>query len=130
MFVVKHQLRYMQRIRFFVYVLLANLLVATFAHAENDILGRAYFLDSSNSLSFKQVQRESFTPYEGVLTGGFQKGTYWLKLRVRQTDDELVLRIRPIFTEEIELFESNSVEKKSIIGAKHSWRNNQVQRTR
>jgi len=109
------------------FVLLSNLMLGAFAHAKDYVIDRSYYLDESNAKSFQQIEQEAFTPYQHVLTGGFQSGTYWLKLNIRHSDEWLVLRIRPIFTEEIELFDPASVEKKPMIGAKYSWKASEIQ---
>lgn len=104
-----------------------NLVVATLAFANDEIVSRSYYLDPTNAMSFDQVEKEAFVPYGKVLTGGFQTGTYWLKLKLRPSYKDQVLRIRPLFTEEIEFFDPASNEKSPLIGAKHPWKATEIQ---
>lgn len=85
------------------------------------ILSHAYYLDESNALTIREVERETFTPYQDVLTGGFKSGTYWLRLKIHASDEELALKIRPFFTEEIELFDPVATKVRPLIGAKFPW---------
>lgn len=85
----------------------------------NGILSQAYYEDKTNSLTPLEVQQQQFTPYGRMLTRGFSTGTYWLKLRMPASVDDLVLKIRPPFSEEIELFDPASNERKPKIGAKY-----------
>jgi len=47
--------------------------------SESYLLGQAYFEDKTNSLTFEEVQKEEFTPYEGWLAKGYKPSTYWIR---------------------------------------------------
>ena len=111
----------MQKIIIIIFAALTNFFCSQLAYAENYLLDRSFFDDKTNTLSFDQVQQEQFTPYRDVLTAGYQSGTFWLKLRIAASTEPLVLKIRPIFTEEIELFDPADHTKKPLAGNKHSW---------
>lgn len=100
-------------------MLAASFLVVNHACAEDAILSRGYFEDKSNALSIAQIEQQQFTPYERMLAKGFSTGTYWLKLKIRSGEQDLVLRTRPFFTEEIELFDPESTQDRPKIGAKY-----------
>ena len=117
----------MQNITLKLIVICTSWLIGTLAFANGDILSRSYYLDSTNKMTFEQVQNEKFTSYENVLTGGFQNGTYWLKLKLRPIHEESVLRIRPLFNEEIEFFDPGTKDKKPLMGARYSWKSSEVQ---
>jgi len=87
------------------------------ATASEYITERAYFEDPSNSLTIEQIKQKTFTPYQEVLTGGFKTGTFWLRLKMPASHQELVLKVRPPFTNEIEVFDPASPEKKQVTGA-------------
>ncbi len=108
-------------------VMFIGILFANMAFADDEIISRSYFLDTSSDMSLEQVEKQPFKPYDNVLTGGFQTGTYWLKLKLRPSHQDLVLRIRPLFTEEIELFDPLSQEIKPLVGAKHAWNASELQ---
>lgn len=87
------------------------------------LLSRSYYLDQTNALTINEVMHKTFTPYREILTGGYQSGTYWIKLKARASQQDLVLKIRPTYTDEIELFDpaSQSREQKSPVGANYPW---------
>lgn len=72
------------------------------------ILGQSFYSDKSNALSFSKVGSVIFTPYQGLLTGGFSKGAYWIKLDIRAHSQDLVLKLRPVYTNEITLYDPAS----------------------
>ena len=111
--------------RRFVLLLLSCLTLALgqqMACAQNDqghIISQAFYSDKTNTLTYDEVQSVLFTPYQGLLTGGFSQGAYWIKLKISASDKEHVLKIRPPFTEEIELFDHASTQNKAKVGARY-----------
>jgi len=87
--------------------------------SESYLLGQAYFEDKTNSLPFEEVQKEKFTPYEGWLAKGYKPSTYWIRLDIRPSEKDLVLRMRPVYVEDIQLFDSSALDFSRITGAKH-----------
>lgn len=87
------------------------------ATASEYITERAYFEDPSNSLTIEQIKHKTFTPYHEILTGGYKTGTFWLRLKMPASHQELVLKVRPPFTNEIEVFDPVSPDKKQVTGA-------------
>lgn len=88
---------------------------AVIADEANHIIGRAWFEDPSNNMTFAEVKEKSFTPYQHFLSKGFGDSTIWVRLTIDpHTDknvfgpgaDSLVLKIRPLYLDEIELFDS------------------------
>jgi signal transduction histidine kinase len=94
----------------------------------NLIQSQAYFEDPSGQLTFEEVRQQTFTPYTGILTKGFTSPVFWLRLRIvppAHARDHLVssggfppaihtpsgkpeawvLRVRPPYTDEVELFD-------------------------
>ncbi len=90
-------------------------------------MDQAYFEDKTNSLNLEAVKKEKFTSYEGWLAKGYQPSTYWIRLNVRPSDKDLVLRIRPVFIEDIQLFDSSALEPKRVTGAKHEVSDSEIQ---
>ena len=97
------------------------------ARDNNLILSQSYFEDKTNALTFAQIQKESFTPYQDVLSGGYKSSTYWIKLRLPATDVQTVIKIRPPYNEEIEIFDQASPVLRPLIGAKFPWHANAVE---
>src|SRR5574343_102339 len=98
-----------------------------YARDNNLILSQSYFEDKTNALTFAQIQKEPFTPYQGVLSGGYKGSSYWIKLRLPATDEQTVIKIRPPYNEEIEIFDPASPVSRPLIGAKHPWHANALE---
>lgn len=84
-------------------------------------LNRSYFIDSSNGMNLEQVQQEHFTAYDGVLSGGYSNSSYWIKLRIKASTQNLILRIRPLFIDEVRLFDPADFSKNRVTGDIHPW---------
>jgi len=84
-----------------------------FASSVDHISERAYWTDTSGLAGIGQAQEQIFTPYQGVLSKGFTNAAIWVRLTIKpntttanaDSADKLVLRIRPIYLDEIQLFE-------------------------
>ncbi|MBU3612135.1 7TM-DISM domain-containing protein [Polynucleobacter sp. MG-27-Goln-C1] len=94
---------------------------------EDYILQQAFFEDKTNALSLDQIRNEKFTSYTGWLAKGYSASTYWIKLSIRPSDQDLVLRIRPTFAETIQLFDPQGAVSKRVTGAKHPWKESDIQ---
>ena len=80
------------------------------AMAADHIVHRAYWEDPTGDLPFESVAAQEFTPYDGVLSRGFTPAAVWLRLEVvpppgMSTQDSLVLRIRPVYLDEVRLYD-------------------------
>jgi two-component system, sensor histidine kinase LadS len=112
------------------------------------IESRAYYQDQTGKLTFAQVQTKTFTPYTGILTEGFVDSVYWLRLRIdpglaqnsnelaggfpptiRPSDvgtDKLVLRVRPPYLDQVELFDPLEPDKGDrVTGNIMPWRDSE-----
>jgi len=100
-------------LRRFIWVL--AVCIPTAALAADHVAGRAYFEDKSAQLDFAQAKRQEYIPYTGVLNRGYTRSAIWIRLRIdpaetggsQNAEDakKLVLRIRPTYLDEIELFD-------------------------
>jgi signal transduction histidine kinase len=105
-----------------IFVALMNALGSGTAYAKSPnqyLLSQAYFEDTSNALTISQIEKQAFIAYKNTLTGGFKTGTFWLKLKIAASTEPLILKIRPVFTEEIELFDPAIPKGKPLVGNKH-----------
>lgn len=89
----------------FVFLLAGNAFTAEL------ITSKAYVVDATNHKSFEQISNEVATPYTGVLSRGYTDAAVWVKLLITppvgaKADDEVVLRIRPVYLDEIRLYDS------------------------
>ena len=79
------------------------------AIAKDYVSARAYWTDTTGSATFEHAQSQSFTPFENILSKGFSPSVQWVRLAIAPSDaesgDRLVLRIRPVFLDEITLFD-------------------------
>lgn len=84
-------------------------LLAGQAWASDRILERAYWSDVTGQASFEQAQQQNYQPYTGVLSKGFSPHVQWIRLQIPGADtiqsNTLVLRIRPVYLDEITLFD-------------------------
>ncbi len=103
---------HLNRAVFFRLLLALTLLIASMAEAFADdlISSRSYWEDESNQASLAQAQAKDFKPYSGVLSRGFTPSAVWIRLEVSpprgaKADDKLILRIRPIYLDEITLYD-------------------------
>lgn len=89
--------------------LLLLLLGASQAHAQGWISERAVWTDTRGTASFEDARSASYTPYTGVLSKGFGRDVQWIRLTIDAVppglSDTLVLRIRPVFLDDITLFD-------------------------
>jgi signal transduction histidine kinase len=98
------------------------LLLTGNASAGELIKDRAFFVDDSLTRTLADVSRENLTPYSGVLTRGFTKSAVWVRLEVippknASPEDDIVVRIRPVFLDEIQLFDPlDTSGKPRIVG--------------
>ena len=102
-------IRHFSRFLLIVCVLLGTS-ASALAAAHDHITQRAYWEDASGQATFEQAQQQTFTPYEGVLGRGYTQSAIWTKFEIvpptnAKPDDQLILRIRPIYLDQIRLYD-------------------------
>ncbi len=84
------------------------------AMAADMVVERAWLEDASGQKTYAQVQAQTLTPYEGVLSRGFGTSAIWVKLRIARPQsqvlepgqkDDLVLRIRPVYLDDVQVYD-------------------------
>lgn len=115
-------------------ILAATLFVPLTMAAENYVIEQGYFEDATNALSIDQVKTQSFTKYQDILTRGYSHSTFWVKLKIKGGDagDTLILRLRPSYTDEVELFDpldaiSGTKTKRRMTGDMYPWSKDEYQ---
>lgn len=87
--------------------------VPSHAGAQDHITQRAWMEDSSRQMSWADVQQQHMHPFTGMLSKGFGNSVIWLRLRVDPSiapqpslmPDQLVLRIRPVYLDNIHIYD-------------------------
>lgn len=89
--------------------------VQAHADAHDHIKARAWFEDTSGQMTLAQVRQADFVPYQSVLSRGFGSSPVWVRLTIDPTaagaihsaaqEDKLILRIRPVYLDHVELFD-------------------------
>lgn len=103
------------------------LCVSAPAWALDHITERSYWEDASGQMAWADVQQQSFTPFSGVLSRGYTPAAVWVKLRItptepRQANDKLILRIRPVYLDEIRLFDPlDTSERPRVVGDRTNY---------
>jgi signal transduction histidine kinase len=73
------------------------------------ILEKATWTDPTASASFEHARTAHYTPYANLLSKGYSPATQWVRLKIAASSaadsNSLVLRIRPIYLDEISLFD-------------------------
>ncbi len=84
------------------------------AWSQDHITERSWFEDPTGKMTWSEATQQRFQPYQGVLSQGYGSGVIWLRLRLdpHQTDgavsrygDRLMLRIRPVYLDDIQVFD-------------------------
>jgi signal transduction histidine kinase len=75
------------------------------AAATEHITARGYWEDKTAQATFEQAQAQPYTAFEGVLSRGYTQSATWIKLTITPPagEDQLILRIRPVYLDEITL---------------------------
>lgn len=94
------------------------LLLPAAGWAQDHILEKSYWTDVNGTASFDQARAASYTPYTGVLSKGFNTHVQWIRLKIggvpADGPDSLVLRIRPVFLDEITLYDPVALAKGQV----------------
>ena len=102
--------------------------LASTAWASEHITARSYWEDATGQATLEVAQSKTFTPYQGVLSRGYTPAAIWIRLDIAppanaQANDALVLRIRPVFLDEIILFDPlDTSGKNRKAGDTADWR--------
>ncbi len=77
------------------------------ASASSPITASGYWQDDSAQATFEQAKAKPYTAFEGVLSRGYTQAAIWIRLDIASPvgADKLVLRIRPVYLDEITLFD-------------------------
>ncbi len=127
---------FMQRSFFALVLTLCTLLWSPWALAHDHIVERSYLEDPSGMLSWAEVQSLPTTRFEGALSRGFGSSVIWIKLRINPSlhptphrePERLVLRIRPVYLDDIQVFDPLAVNGQAgVTGDLHHPRQDDIE---
>lgn len=83
------------------------------AHAGDHIVERGWLEDPTGQMQWPEVQQQTTQPFDETLSRGYGTAAVWLRLRIDPRigltpvipPDELVLRIRPAYLDEVVVFD-------------------------
>ena len=80
------------------------------AGVHNHITQSAYWEDPSTHATWQEAQTQALQPYEGLFGRGYTSSAIWIRLQITPSerakdDDKLILRIRPMYLDEITLYD-------------------------
>jgi signal transduction histidine kinase len=107
--------------------LLMGASLSAIADVHDHISKRAYWEDTSAQATLQHAQSQTFKSYEGVLSRGYTTAAVWIELQITppansKPHDTLILRIRPIYLDEITLFDPlDSSNKLRVVGDKTNF---------
>jgi signal transduction histidine kinase len=86
--------------------------------SHDQVVERAWLEDPSGQLTLEQVRQLPTQPFTGVLSAGFGHSAIWVRLRIdpqsqplgKHEPDRSVLRIRPVYLDEVQVFDPSRSE--------------------
>lgn len=98
------------------------------ALAQDHITHRAWVQDPTGQWQWSEARHQTVQAFEGVLSKGFGAEPIWIKLRINSTAshsshdpaDQLVLRIRPVYLDDIQVFDPLADGLIGVTGDRHS----------
>lgn len=100
---------------------------AVHAAAQDHITQRSWLEDPSGQLTWTEVAQQRGQSFEGVISLGFGEAPVWVRLRIdpkaqpapSQADEPLMLRIRPVYLDDIQIFDPLVGGQIGVIGDLH-----------
>ena len=114
-------------VRFLFVGLLGLFSAAVLADSADHILERAYVVDESGKLGLDEVRQMPLQRYEGVLSRGFTESATWIRITVAplqesRPGERLAVRVRPVYLDEIQLFDPLDTSGRiRIAGDRSEW---------
>ena len=104
--------------------------------AKDHIVARHWVEDPSGQLGLDEVSKLALRPFSGTLSAGFGHSVIWLRLRIDPSvrpsgpldPERLVLRIRPVYLDEIAVFDPAVGQSRlAVTGDRHHPRGQELQ---
>jgi hypothetical protein len=72
--------------------------------AQDLITSRSYLADPANQAALSDIKQQALTPYEGFFNGGFSQGTFWIRIELAPSSQELILKVKPPQIDNIDVY--------------------------
>lgn len=74
--------------------------------------------DPTGKMTLDQVRREIPTPYRGLLSKGYSRSTFWIRIETPSPlfEEAAALSVRPIYIEEVTLFDPEPGKEEQVLG--------------
>ena len=102
--------------------------------AQDHVIEKTFWTDTTGHATFEQAQLANYTPYTGILSKGYSPNVQWVCLTIKgvpaSVSNSLVLRIRPVYLDRIELFDPidpTQFNKARIAGDLALWQNTEFE---
>lgn len=103
----------MRSLTLFLLCLLGSLAGAGQARAQDHIVARAWLEDPTGQMTWAEAQQQPMQSFDGTLNRGFGTAAVWIRLRIdpqlvdapSAPADHLVLRMRPVYLDEITVYD-------------------------
>ena len=97
------------------------------AAAQDHITQRSWLEDPSGQLTWSEAAQQRGQSFEGVISLGFGEAPVWVRLRIdpkaqpapSQVDQPLMLRIRPVYLDDIQIFDPLVGGQIGVVGDLH-----------
>jgi signal transduction histidine kinase len=106
--------------------------MGTCVWAQDHVLEKSFWTDTTGTASFAQAQLADYTPYTGVLSKGYSSSVQWVRLKIEgvplSVSNNLVLRIRPVYLDRIELFDPLEIRQENsarVTGDLTPWKSSE-----
>ena len=93
-------------------ILITSIILCPLGFANDLIVSRAFFEDTTANLRIDEVVNQEFTPIGQTLHKGYTQSAFWLRLKVQTPNpgNQIVFLIRQPYLDEIRLFEATDRE--------------------
>lgn len=86
---------------------------------KDHILHSAYWEDVSTQANWETARQQTYTPFQGALSRGYSDSAYWIRLTILPNKQPLLLRILPIWLDNITLYDPANPRTPQTLGQHH-----------
>lgn len=94
------------------------------ASSDDYIVARAIWKDVDGKADFDFARQQAYTAYEGLLSKGYIDGAHWVRLTIAPSEEPLILRVGPIWLDELTLYDPAAKGAPVTLGDHHPYQRN------